>query len=133
MNKINDSSSKLGEDRVKNSKMKLGRQGEDIAAQYLQGQGYRLLQRNFRSRCGEIDIICADKQTIIFVEVKTRTSSKFGSPEESITRTKQQHIYKAAFTFMEGYPHHFKDIRFDAIGIYIEDGKPRINHIMGAF
>lgn len=118
---------------MKNAKIKLGGQGEEIAAVYLQNRGYKILQRNFRSRYGEIDIICVHGQAIVFVEVKTRTSSQFGSPEESVTRTKQQHIHQAAFSFLEGYPHHFKEIRFDVIGIFMEDGKPQINHITAAF
>jgi len=116
-----------------NNKIKLGTQGEDIAAKYLQGQGYKILQRNFRSRYGEIDIICAREQCIIFIEVKTRTNTSFGSPEESITKTKQQHIHKVALIYLETYPYPFKEIRFDVIGILMDGGEPRLNHLIAAF
>jgi len=66
-------------------KKELGDRGEDIAAKYLQQQGYRIVQRNYRSRYGEVDIICAQQGILVFVEVKTRTSNAFGFPEESIT------------------------------------------------
>ena len=116
-----------------NNKLKLGSQGEDIAAKYLQSQGYKILQRNFRSRYGEIDIICRWEQTVIFVEVKTRTNTDFGSPEESITKTKQQHIHKVALIYLETYPYSFQEIRFDVIGILMDGSEPKLNHLEAAF
>ena len=116
-----------------NNKIKLGSQGEDIAAKYLQGQGYKILQRNFRNRYGEIDIICEREQTVIFVEVKTRTNTSFGSPEESITKTKQQHIHTVALNFLATHPYPFEEIRFDVIGILMEGSEPRLNHLVAAF
>lgn len=116
-----------------NNKMKLGSAGEDIAAKYLQKQGYKILQRNFRSRYGEIDIICALEHSLVFVEVKTRTNTSFGSPEESITKTKQQHIHKVALIYLKEYPLPFKEIRFDVIGILMDGSEPRLNHIIAAF
>jgi len=122
-----------GEDRVKNTRINLGSQGEDIAAKYLQGQGYKILQRNFRSRYGEIDIICSLEHSIIFVEVKTRTNTSFGSPEESVTRTKKHHIHRVALIYLEKYPYPFKEIRFDVIGILMDGGQPQLNHLIAAF
>jgi len=118
---------------VKNARIKLGSQGEDMAAKYLQKQGYKILQRNFRSRYGEIDIICTLEQSVIFVEVKTRTNTSFGSPEESITKTKRQHIHKVALIYLETYPYPFKEIRFDVIGILMDGSEPRLNHVVAAF
>ena len=114
-------------------KKALGNRGEDIAAQYLQQQGYRILHRNFRSRYGEVDIICAYQGILVFVEVKTRTSIAFGSPEEAITPTKQAHIRKVALTYLDSYSQVFREIRFDVIGILMEGGQPHINHLMAAF
>jgi len=111
----------------------LGQQGEDIAARYLKQQGYKILARNYRSRYGEVDIICSQDRVIVFVEVKTRTGVSFGSPEDSITRTKQEHIRKVALIYMESFPQSFKEMRFDVIGILMEDDKPRINHLIAAF
>jgi putative endonuclease len=114
-------------------KKELGNRGEDIAAKYLQQQGYRILQRNFRSRYGELDIICAQQGILVFVEVKTRTGTSFGSPEESITATKQAHIRKVALIYLDTYPQTFREIRFDVIGILMEGSEPRINHLVAAF
>ena len=114
-------------------KKELGDRGEDIAAKYLQQQGYRIVQRNYRSRYGEVDIICAQQGILVFVEVKTRTSNAFGFPEESITPTKQAHIRKVALDYLDGYSQAFTEIRFDVVGILLEGGEPRINHLVAAF
>ena len=111
----------------------LGNRGEEIAARYLEEQGYRILTRNYRSRYGEVDIICTYKQMIVFVEVKTRTSTSFGSPEESITRSKREHIRKVALIYLKSYPHPFKEMRFDVIGILMNGNEPSINHLVAAF
>jgi putative endonuclease len=111
----------------------LGNRGEDIAARYLKQQGYTILTRNYRSRYGEVDIICTYEQAIVFVEVKTRTSTRFGSPEESITRNKIEHIRRVALIYLQSYPHHFKEMRFDVIGILMEGNEPHINHLVAAF
>jgi len=73
-----------------------GRIGEDLAASFLIKEGYKVLERNFRCAIGEIDIVALDKGTLTFVEVKTRSSGKFGLPEEAVTRRKQHQISKAA-------------------------------------
>lgn len=74
----------------------LGRLGEQKAGEYLQKQGYQILERNFRTGWGEIDIIARDNQFLVFVEVKTRLSKKFGIPEEAITPVKLATIKKMA-------------------------------------
>ena len=114
-------------------KKELGNRGEEIAARYLKQQGYRILARNYRSRYGEVDIICTLEQIVVFVEVKTRASTSFGSPEESITRNKIQHIRKVALIYLNSYPYPFKEIRFDVIGILMEENEPHINHLVAAF
>lgn len=77
-------------------KTDLGKRGEDIAAEYLQRYGYKIIDRNFRIRGGEIDIVAIEKNTLVIVEVKTRTSHKFGLPEESITPYKLKFLERAA-------------------------------------
>ncbi|PKM76606.1 MAG: YraN family protein [Firmicutes bacterium HGW-Firmicutes-15] len=114
-------------------KKELGNRGEEIASRYLKEQGYRILTRNYRSRYGEVDIICTFGESIVFVEVKTRTSTSFGSPEESITRSKREHIRKVALIYLESYQHPFKEMRFDVIGILMNGNEPRINHLVAAF
>ncbi len=113
--------------------IELGKQGEEIAAKYLQQEGYKIISRNYRSRYGELDIICTHNQTMVFVEVKTRKSTNFGSPEESITRSKKEHIRKVALIYLESNPQPFREIRFDVIGILVEGKSHRINHLRAAF
>jgi len=78
------------------TKVTLGKYGEDLACRYLQKQGYKILERNFRIRGGEIDIVAIDGQTLVYVEVKARTSYQFGLPEESITPFKIKFLQRAA-------------------------------------
>lgn len=111
----------------------LGKQGEDIAARYLLEQGYKILVRNYRTRYGELDLICTKNDIIVFVEVKTRNSNSFGSPEESITRSKIEHIRKVALSYLAEQRVSFREMRFDVIGIVMEQNQPRINHIIAAF
>ena len=73
-------------------KQKIGKTGESIAVRYLRKQGYRIVEQNFRSKAGEIDIIAREKQSLVFVEVKTRSSRSFGSPKWAITPKKQKAI-----------------------------------------
>ncbi len=104
-----------------------------MAADYLTAQGYRILARNYRSKAGELDIICTRGGIIVFVEVKTRRGNTFGSPEEAITRTKQDHIRSAALAYLAEHKYSYRELRFDVIGITIQQEKPRINHIIAAF
>lgn len=99
----------------------VGKKGEDIAVEYLKKQGYKILERNkhFSKNC-EIDIIANDKKTMVFVEVKTRTTTKFGHPLEAITKTKYQNIKTGLFTYLQ--ENNLKDtsFRIDAISIILE-------------
>ena len=114
-------------------KRKLGLWGEGIAARYLQDKGYKILDRNYYTRNGELDIICEKGSKIVFVEVKTRKSTRFGSPEEAITRKKINHLRQAALIYLNSVEHPYKEIRFDVITILIEGNKEVINHIEQAF
>lgn len=96
-----------------------GKLGESIAEKYLRKNGYIILEKNFRSKCGEIDIIGKDKDYIVFIEVKTRSSSKFGTPREAVTFTKQNKIYKTAQLYiMEKRLLNF-NCRFDVIEVIL--------------
>lgn len=107
-----------------------GKIGEDIAEKYLIGKKYQILMRNYRSRFGEIDIIAVDNITIVFVEVKTRTQNKFGSPLEAITKNKLFKMVKTSQFFLSQYKLHGKPYRCDAIEVVIGyDEKPLINHV----
>lgn len=110
----------------------VGKNGENLAVAYLQKKGYLILERNYRSPCGEIDIICAHRGQLIFVEVKTRRSTSFGMPEEAVTRRKQEHIKKAALCYMANLQQPYRTIRFDVIAILLQTTSI-INHIEAAF
>ncbi|MCD6245834.1 YraN family protein [candidate division WOR-3 bacterium] len=112
-----------------------GRRGEDIASSFLVKRGYRIVGRNFHySKYGEIDIIAVHKKTLVFIEVKFRNSSKYGSAVESINSIKQKRIVKTARYFLSKKGILGKvDTRFDVIAIDMVDGKERIEHIKNAF
>ena len=78
----------------------LGRRGEDLAESFLRARGYEILARNYRTPVGEVDIVARQGETLIFVEVKTRRSRRFGLPEEALTRRKQAHLLAAAQTYL---------------------------------
>ncbi len=110
-----------------------GNWGESIAARYLEEKGFTILERNYRAERGEIDLICREGNTIVFVEVKARRSDRYGPPEESITRSKQRQLYKVAQAYIQAHPELETDFRFDVIAI---DGTPQhheIRHYPNAF
>ncbi|GAH61008.1 unnamed protein product, partial [marine sediment metagenome] len=108
--------------------------GEKIALRYLEGQKYRVVARNFRLFRGEIDIIAYDRKTLVFIEVKTRKSTDFGLPEESVTPSKQKQIKKIAQWFLTKNDLDEVECRFDIISlIFDEDAGYSIRHIKDAF
>lgn len=113
----------------------IGKFGEDIASKYLEAKGYKIKERNYRTFLGEIDIVCEYKGNIIFVEVKTRRSNKFGYPEEAVNFIKQQKIIKNALCYLSKYHLWKKNCCFDVISINISNHKDikRIKHIRNAF
>ncbi len=112
---------------------KTGKKGEDLAARYLVNKGYRIIYRNYRTPYGEIDIICEYEKSVIFVEVKTRTNTKYGMPEEAVTIKKRDHIRKTALAFLGSLDRPFAEMRFDVLSIMLKDGDPVIEHIEAAF
>ena len=99
------------------TKQKVGKLGEDIATKYLNCTGYRILERNFRGKQGEIDIIATEQNQIIFVEVKARTNVKYGRPAEAVNSQKQAHIVKTAQYYVCKNKLENKKIRWRAINI----------------
>lgn len=98
-------------------KKRLGGWGETIAAEYLTGNGYVILERNFRTQYGEIDLIALDKEILVFVEVKTRTSRKFGYPEEAISPKKKEHLLASAQSYLQTHQEMERDWRIDVLAI----------------
>lgn len=112
-----------------NKHLQLGKAGEEIAVKYLRKQGYKIICENYRSGLGEIDIIAQDRDTVVFVEVKSRTSDKFGFPYESIDRKKQNQIMKSALIYVKKEKIAHTNLRFDVISIFGDS----VNLIKNAF
>jgi len=106
-------------------KQLLGKLGENLAADFLISKGFEILERNFRTAWGEIDLIVRDSNQIVFVEVKTRTSTNFGMPEEAVTQKKQQHLINSAQEYIENHAAGLENYRIDVISILM---KPEKNH-----
>jgi len=117
-----------------NKNITTGRIGEKIAADLLHKKGYKILETNWRFKHMEIDIIAADKSNIVFVEVKTRTSSLFGTPEEAVDEEKRRLITIAAKAYIK-IKHEERNTRFDIIGILLtKSGEiERISHYENAY
>lgn len=112
-----------------NGKQNLGQFGEEVAVEYLIKNGYKIIERNYRCKLGEIDIIAKKYDLLIFVEVKTRRNNNFGYPVESITKEKQRHIYNTVYYYLITHKIAYNEVRIDAIEVYVEFGNTRINHI----
>lgn len=100
---------------IKLKALRSGVEGEDLAAQYLESQGLRILARNYRTRYGEIDLIAKDKDTWVFVEVKFRVLASPLSAIEAVTVSKQKKIVGAALSYMKKHHLHEQNLRFDVI------------------
>ncbi len=116
-------------------KKTFGQRGEDAAARYLQRLGYRVLARGRRLASGELDLVVLDGQTIVFVEVKTRTSQEAGHPADAVDAVKQRKLTRLAVTFMKRHGLLEYRSRFDIVAITWPEGRgrPRIEHFMNAF
>lgn len=101
--------------------IKLGNLGEDIACDFLFQKGYTILQRNFKARYGELDIIALHENTLVFIEVKTRTNLRFGTPEEAITPRKLHELVQTAQYYVILHPALPKLMRIDVIGIMMDE------------
>ena len=111
-----------------------GRRGEEIAARWLRDHGYRILERNYRRRFGEVDIIARHGDTLVFIEVKSRGSSRFGAPLDSITPEKQRRLIMIAQDYLCRHGGIEQSCRFDVLAIETgTDGKPRVHLVENAF
>lgn len=112
--------------------LSVGNFGEDLACKYLQKLGYKIIERNFRIRGGEIDIIAKDDKTLAYVEVKTRTSHKFGLPEESVGYYKIKFLERAA-KFYRANRNNLPDLeRIDVVSVDLSQKEPQIKLIKNA-
>jgi len=114
---------------VTKSRQWLGRYGEDRAAEYLVGQGYQILDRNWRNTEGELDIVGIKAATLVFIEVKTRTSNFSGSPLEAITKAKLTKLRRLAASWCAQRQVANSQVRFDAIAVLVHHGTVSVEHL----
>jgi len=121
---------------AKDPRKRIGDKGEEIAANYLIAHGYRILERNFRCKGGEVDIIAREPGSccLVFVEVKTRRNLSYGVPQLAVNSFKQHQISKAALTWLSKNRLHDKAARFDVIALLLSsDEAHQVEHIVNAF
>lgn len=110
----------------------LGRWGENMAARHLESLGWVVLDRNWRHRDGELDIVARDAETVVFVEVKTRRGTGAGHPLEAITYRKRVTLHRLALLWLRAHEIYAGDFRLDAIGVLAPRGqRPRLEHVRG--
>jgi len=111
-----------------------GQQGEQMAAQFLLRQGYRIAQQNYRCREGEIDIIAWDGPTLVFIEVKTKGQTTFGAPQAMVHAHKQKKMVHVAMVYVQRHRLQDVNLRFDVVAITLFPGTPpEVTHVLGAF
>ena len=116
------------------NRREVGARGEELAADFLKGRGYRILQRNYRCRQGELDIIARHGECLVFVEVRTKTSSDFGTPEESVTCSKKEKLISLANVYLQNLDAQPRSWRIDVVAVELTpDGRTaRLEHIENA-
>ena len=114
-------------------RLSLGARGEELAVAFLRKQRYRILERNFTTPLGEIDIIARKGRTLAFVEVKTRSSLAFGSPAEAVGVRKQAQIIKTAKWYLAEGKGRGLQPRFDVVGVLLHGQQTEIEHVVAAF
>jgi len=118
---------------IKRYKQRLGKSGEDLAVSFLKKNGFEILERNYRFGHKEIDIIGKDKNTIVFIEVKSGRSKNFGSPQERVNLKKQKSMIEVAQDYIQKNDFRNFDFRFDVVAINFEGANRRVEHIKNAF
>ena len=111
---------------------RVGKRGEDIASEYLIARGYEVIDRNWRCSAGEIDIVARQGQSLVFVEVKARSSLSAGHPFEAITAAKLARLRSLAGLWCAAQSHAFASVRIDAIAVLMHEGQPAtVEHLTG--
>ncbi|MCZ4613136.1 MULTISPECIES: YraN family protein [Rhodococcus] len=114
--------------------MALGARGEDVAVEFLIDAGLEIVERNWRCRYGELDVVATSGDRIVFVEVKTRSGVGYGSPAESVTFAKQRRIRVLAMHWLTDSGRSWSRVRFDVVAVLIgRDGVPSVEHFVDAF
>jgi len=111
----------------------VGDQAEGQAAAYLERQGYKIRDRNFTCRYGELDVVAEKGELLCFVEVRMRSTGTWGDPARTVVFAKQRKVVKAALHYLRSYPAPDRAIRFDVISVTGRGETARLEHIPGAF
>jgi putative endonuclease len=131
--RLSDVFRQMRERRLLSPELALGRKGEDLAHRYLRSSGYQVVARNYRPGSdSEIDIVARHDGKLIFVEVKSRSSAEYGSPDRAIDREKQRHIARAARSFVTRSGDSWSSVRFDTVSIVFSQ-PPIISHYTDVF
>ena len=119
------------------SNREAGEMGEALALRYLEKRGYEVLERNYRTRYGEIDLVVRRGGTLVFVEVKARRGTGFGEPLEAVTPRKQEQVRLMAEQYLAekgpDFAEGFEEMRFDAVGVLVRAGGREVRHVEDAF
>ncbi len=115
------------------SRIKTGQAGEEIAIRHLQKLGYRILERNYRCSLGEIDIVARDRDTLVFVEVKSRKTEAFGDPELAVGKAKQKKLSLISLYYLEQKHYAEANARFDVVAVKMLPGRTEVKLIQDAF
>jgi len=118
---------------VPNDNLNLGLLSEKKAREFLKAQGYKILQANYKTKLGEVDIIARDKDTLCFVEVKSRSSDRFGTGLDAVSRLKQKQVSKAALSFLKEKNLLDSKARFDVVSLDYSGNEEKITLIKNAF
>ncbi|MGD1043890.1 MAG: YraN family protein [Bacteroidota bacterium] len=110
-----------------------GKAGEDLAARFLEQNGLKIIERNYRFERGEIDLIAEEGDELVFVEVKARRSTVFGSPEDAVTEEKQEQVHAVAEGYLFEHDIDNRPCRFDVVAIEFKNDATDIRHIRDAF
>ena len=115
-----------------NAKDELGRRGEQVAAEYLERAGLRILDRNWRCTDGEIDIVAAERRVLVVCEVKTRSGNRYGTPLEAISRAKRNRMRRLAARWLAAHGILFDEVRIDVVGLTRDStGHFAVEHVRG--
>ncbi|MDP2720053.1 MAG: YraN family protein [Dehalococcoidia bacterium] len=110
------------------TKKEVGAYGEELARKYLEKNGYRVLETNYRCPLGEIDIVALHKKELVFIEVRTKSGTSFGSPEESVTRAKKEKLASLAYYYLQHHSRLPSSWRIDMVPVEL-DGEGKVKRI----
>jgi putative endonuclease len=118
---------------MQNKRQQFGKKSENLAVWYLKKNGYKIIEQNYRTPLGEIDIIAQEKKTIVFVEVKSRQSIRYGNPKWAVTPKKQRKVSMVALQYLKSTRQMDARARFDVVAVTSNHDQPQIEIVKNAF